>query len=345
MLGLLLGLAPVGPAHAATPDTQPAHVEGNVAVAPGSMQAVALGPDVFILSITEISSTRAHSVLTKVDPATDTVVGKLDLGLGSVSGNHGPGPLSAGAGSIWVTDFDRNVVDRVDPATMKLSARIRTGTSPTSVTVAFGSVWVSNEHDARMWRIDPSTNQVIARIQVDDPATYEHGGPYGLTHLAADGTGLLETIGSRGVVVRVSPSTNTVVATYGVSPAEDCGQVIPVAGGFWLDDIGCSWDVWHYSYATASIVGHFTTNGVGCMLSLSVIDGQAYVAGSLTTDASFDCLQNAITRLSPTGEVMAVRLLPAGPIPLIAGAWAVQSMFGDFWVESGGRHVLRIAAF
>ena len=265
VVGLLLATVPAGMAQASTHGTAPAHVDATVAVAVGSLQAVALGQHAYVLSINEISSSRAHSVVTEVDPTTNTKLRTLDLGLGSVSGNHTPGAIAAGAGSIWVTDFDRSVLDKIDPVTLTLTARIRTGVSPTSVAVAFGSVWVSHEHDARMWRIDPVTDAVTARIQVDDPTTYEHSAYGGLTHLAADSTGLLETIGSREVVVRVLPLTNSVVATYDVAPAEDCGQVVPVAGGFWLDDIGCSFDVWHFSYASASIVGHFTTDGAGCM--------------------------------------------------------------------------------
>jgi DNA-binding beta-propeller fold protein YncE len=349
-LALAAGLGPVGPALAgAVEQPAPAHVDATVSVAVGSLQTVALGDRAYVLSINELSSSsRTHSVVTEVDPATNTKIRTLDLGLGSVTGNHTLGAIAAGAGAVWVTDFDRNVLDKIDPTTLTVTARIRTGTSPTSVTVAFGSVWVSHEHDARMWRIDPSTDQVTARVQVDDPATYEHSAYNGLTHLAADSTGVLETIGSRDVVVRVSPTTNSVVATYDVSPAEDCGLVVPVPGGFWLDDIDCSWDVWHYSYSTQSIVGHFATDGAGCMFSLAAINGQIYVADSLLAPPpDYVCTVNTVQRLDSTGQVTATRVLPAWPgaIPPEAGTEAVQSLFGDFWVETGGRHVFRIAAF
>jgi len=341
---LALGFAPAaqaGAVGATSSSTPPAHVKARISVAAGSIQAVGLGQDVFVLSLNEISSSRQHSVLTEVDATTDAVVGKLDLGLGSVSGNGLPGPLAVGSGSLWVTDFQRNVLDRIDPASLALTAQIPTGVSPTSVVVAFGSVWVSHQHDARLWRIDPLTNRVVARIQVDDPKTYEHGGQYGLTHVAADSTGLLETIGSRDVVVRVSAVANRVVTTYDVAPAFDCGQVLPIAGGFWLDDASCSFDGFHYSFTAGAMVGHFTTNGAGCVLSASVVDGQVYVADSLSAPPpNYDCVDNAVQKLDTTGAVTATRVLPGAMY-----AWAVQELAGDFWVETGGRHVYRIAAF
>jgi hypothetical protein len=316
-------------------DAVPARVKATISVPPGPIQAVASGRHVFVLSQTELASARQHSILTEVDPITDAVVGKLDLGLGSVSDSELPGALAAGAGALWVTDYQRNVVDRIDPTSLRLVHQIPTGVSPSSVAIAFGSVWIAHQHDARLWRIDPLTDAVTARIQVDNPATYDHGND----HVGADSHGLLETIGSRHVVVRVSPTTNRVTATYDVAPAIACGPVLPVPGGFWLDDAPCSQELFHYDVSARSLVGHFTASG--CIYSASIINGRLYAATSLSAPPpDYPCVDIAVQELSPSGSVNVTRVLPQGQ-----ASWAVQSMFSDLWVETYPNTLYRIAAF
>jgi glyoxylase-like metal-dependent hydrolase (beta-lactamase superfamily II) len=155
-----------------------------------------------------ISSTE-NSVLTRVDPKTNTVTDKIPVG---------PQPrfLTAGAGSIWTLNQGDGTVSRVDVKTKTLVTHIALGAPGTggeigfgegyiwatvfeipisqidpatnkvvrqwmgpggdSIRAGFGSVWLSNLRQQNMWRIHP--NQLEAGVAVGSlPKTWQTGGP------------------------------------------------------------------------------------------------------------------------------------------------------------------------
>ena len=54
---------------------------------------------------------------------------------------------ATGAGSVWQTDYENDVLVRIDPVPGKVIASIPVGSAPTGVAVTAGSVWVADEHD------------------------------------------------------------------------------------------------------------------------------------------------------------------------------------------------------
>ena len=64
------------------------------------------------------------------------------------------------------TETYRDQVWRIDPASARVQARIATDRYPTLLTAGGGSVWVSQGEDGSVARIDPGTDVVVATIPV-----------------------------------------------------------------------------------------------------------------------------------------------------------------------------------
>jgi streptogramin lyase len=127
--------------------------------------------------------------IVRVDPTTNRVVGTLDLSYSpcaSLVADHG-GVWSAGGGcadvvgridartkgltalviephavglalafgSVWAAVIDSADVDRIDPRTGRVIARLHVGGTPVRLGVGFGSVWV-NDDNGRVLRIQPT---------------------------------------------------------------------------------------------------------------------------------------------------------------------------------------------
>jgi YVTN family beta-propeller protein len=85
-------------------------------------------------------------VVARIDPRTKTVTAR-------VVEPH-PVGLGLGFGSVWVAVLGAGFVDRIDPTTGRLTARLRVGGTPVRLSVGFGSVWV-NDDDGSVLRIEP----------------------------------------------------------------------------------------------------------------------------------------------------------------------------------------------
>ena len=111
---------------------------------------------------------------------------------------------TTGAGSVWQTDYENDVLVRIDPVTGKVVATIPVASAPAGVAVTEGSVWVANEHNGSVQRIDPATNKVVATIPVGPVA------PNGPQIMTAGPGGVWVGIQHTGQIVRVDAATNNV---------------------------------------------------------------------------------------------------------------------------------------
>src|ERR1044072_1826355 len=110
--------------------------------------------------------------LARVDLGTNAITDVIHLG-DPVFGSAGELAISPDA--VWGPKCDENEVDRIDPSTDTIVARIRVGTSPVGTLYAFGSIWVANSHGGSISRIDPSTNTVVATIPAGYPGAMRAG--------------------------------------------------------------------------------------------------------------------------------------------------------------------------
>jgi YVTN family beta-propeller protein len=134
---------------------------------------------------------------------------RVDLATGAVTGTF-PLPWmdygydATGAGSVWQTDYENNVLVRIDPVAGKVIKSIPVGLAPAGVAVTEGSVWVAEEHSGAVTRLDPATDLVIATISVGPTGS---AGPQILT---AGPGGVWVDIQNNHSVVRVDAATNKV---------------------------------------------------------------------------------------------------------------------------------------
>jgi YVTN family beta-propeller protein len=77
-----------------------------------------------------------------------------------------PCELTYGYGSLWVAT-QSGVLDRVDPKTGRVAAKITVGDTSYEPLVAFGSVWVTNRNSNTVSQVDPATNRVTRTIKTE----------------------------------------------------------------------------------------------------------------------------------------------------------------------------------
>ncbi|MBC7895196.1 MAG: YncE family protein [Cytophagaceae bacterium] len=128
------------------------------------------------------------------------------------------GAMSVAFGSLWVANCTDSSLYRIDVATAKVVATIRTGladpTGELSVATGAGSAWILSKASGTLSRIDPATNRVVAEIVV---APFSFAAVYGFDAVWVTNTGERGAPGT-GSVQRIDPRTNRVTATIPVGP-------------------------------------------------------------------------------------------------------------------------------
>ncbi|PWU25360.1 MAG: hypothetical protein C5B48_01685 [Candidatus Rokuibacteriota bacterium] len=85
----------------------------------------------------------------RIDPKTNRQSGTVGRALVAPLG------LAVGFGSLWVADLDAKAIDRINPRTARVVARLPVGGNPVRLAVGFGSVWVRDDA-GRVLRIKPA---------------------------------------------------------------------------------------------------------------------------------------------------------------------------------------------
>jgi virginiamycin B lyase len=113
--------------------------------------------------------------------------------------------------SVWVSNYPKNTVARLDPKTNKVIAMVPVGNKPCSgLTTGFGSLWVPLCGDQALARVDLKEGKVTVTITIG---------------IADSEGGLTQGAGSiwlvtdkKGTLARIDPATNKVVAEIQVPP-------------------------------------------------------------------------------------------------------------------------------
>jgi hypothetical protein len=120
-----------------------------------------------------------------------------------IGGNPTDGAYAAG--SLWVTDYERQQILRIDPARRRVIARVALEDGPDEIRAGGGRVWVSGpfaessvEGKSRIWSLDPATGALIARFETGYSvgiaplgdglwSARRANGPQAIDQLSADG--------------------------------------------------------------------------------------------------------------------------------------------------------------
>ena len=106
-----------------------------------------------------VALTNGQSIV-RLDPVTNTVVATARVGYAPC------GFLAADEAGVWSTGgCGGDVVARVDARTNRLTTRLDEP-FPVGIEIAFGSVWVAAGGSGSIDRIDPRTGRVVARLHI-----------------------------------------------------------------------------------------------------------------------------------------------------------------------------------
>jgi streptogramin lyase len=247
---------------------------------------------------------------------------RIDARTGAVAGPFGGGvwhDIVLAEGSLWVTDFDADLVRRLDAGTGRVQAvvRLARGSAPAGVAGAAGFVWVAAEHDGALLRIDPRTNRVAARIALVPPG---NRGPRAVA--AGLGSVWVDAPGAQAVF-RIDPRTSRIRAIVRFPLAiVPCGSIAVSPRAVWVG--GCF---------EGSRIGRIdpARNRVSAVLEvagetaqLRAVGDSVWVATSADPDHS---PVSTLLRLGPDNRASARYALPPD---FVAGGLTIA--FGSFWL-------------
>ncbi|HET7129906.1 MAG TPA: hypothetical protein VFJ93_12605 [Gaiellaceae bacterium] len=209
--------------------------------------------------------------------------------------------LGYGAGSMWIEDTSTSTVSRVSVATGKRTKAIKVGITPYDTTFAYGSAWTTAYTQGELERIDPVKNAVVHRWKL--PQATGAVGAFGSVWAA----------GSEGVI-RVDPVSHKLLAR------------IPIAGGAgWT--AASSDSVWVTTPAGVTRIDP-QTNEVSATVTLAgapylgdpdVVNGQVWIP---------QIRKNSIAVVDPASNAVA-QTIRAG-----VGPFVVTTIRGEAWVPS-----------
>ena len=112
---------------------------------------------------------------------------------------------------VWVSNFPKNSVTRIDPVANKIVETITVGKNPCSgLAAGLGSLWVPNCGDSTITRLSLQTGKTEATLPIGVPDS--EGG------LAVGAGSLWVMIDKKGTLARIDPATNKVVGEIYVAP-------------------------------------------------------------------------------------------------------------------------------
>ena len=112
---------------------------------------------------------------------------------------------------VWISNYPKNSVTRIDPKANKIVETITVGKNPCSgLAAGLGSLWVPNCGDSTVSRVNLKDGKVEATLPFGVPES--EGG------LATGAGSLWMMIDKNGTLARIDPATNKVVAEIRVAP-------------------------------------------------------------------------------------------------------------------------------
>jgi peptide/nickel transport system substrate-binding protein len=150
--------------------------------------------------------------VSRLDPSTGRPTASVDVG-------NGPSTITAGAGSLWVTNSADGTVTRIDPTTL-VPTTIPVGHGPAAIAINSAGAWIANAGDNAVVRVDTDTNAVAGKTPVGDRPTA----------VLATSTALWVANAGDGTVMRLDPRSGKVKKRihFGGTPnalARAAGQV------------------------------------------------------------------------------------------------------------------------
>ncbi len=163
-------------------------------------------------------------------------VGMIDAKETAITAQHpltsAPGPVVAGAGSVWVAHPGAGTVSRIRRSDDQVTV-LDVGTAPVGLAFGAGWLWVAGGEDGAVAQVDPASNRVIQRIAAGNGVRalgVGHGALWAAT--ALDGEIVRIGLGSGRVASRTAIGGQPVALAIGDdavwvaarSPGRSCGS-------------------------------------------------------------------------------------------------------------------------
>lgn len=227
--------------------------------------------------------------VSRIDPTTDDVVATVPV-------DGSPDQVAATTDAVWVTDGDHTLI-RIDPATNDVTATVDVASGPSGVAATEDAVWVASASAGEVSRIDPTTNDVVATVEVAFPESVAIAdGAVWVTGSGPAGKRAQETTPQDGIVSRIDPDTNEVVATVAIGPP---GGVAVAGGAVWVASGTYSAGKGAQDVVDPGVVSRIGADTNEVTVTLDVGDGAAGV--SATDDAVWVANQvdDTVSRIFP----------------------------------------------
>jgi serine/threonine-protein kinase len=189
-----------------------------------------------------------NNTLVRIDPNTNKIAAVITVGVGSVVSGTGPGDLAAGGNTIWVYNWLDHTVRAVDPRTNTVERIIAIGgfapTTGNSIAADTRGAWVLSATGGSgvLTRVRPGVAVPRAFAFGYEPLSVAVGP--GAVWVAAKSA-------TKEAVLRISPSTGTVLATVPLHGA-DIQSIAVGDGAVWALQGGA---ITRIDPATARITG------------------------------------------------------------------------------------------
>jgi streptogramin lyase len=247
--------------------------------------------------------------------------------------------LAEAAGRVWVTSFDGNELNEIDPTTNEVVHTYAMPEEPCGMVVDHGTLWIESpsmlvRFDAErrevidrfrieggvfglasapsgLWglsgrddvvlQLDPRSGRVVGRVEIEGP----------LTGLAVQGDAIW-TISGREAIVRIDPAAHAIVERFVLESYEPEGLAID-GNTLWVSS-SFEGDVLQVDARTGKVRDRITVDG---SLFGGVVVGDSYwVSGSNGTIYRVD---------ARSGELEGqVELVGFGPVPAAGNLWTVD---------------------
>src|SRR5262245_8934982 len=235
-----------------------------------------------------------------IDPNSGRVVDAVSVGTL-------PGPITSGAGSVWVGNrgADRTVT-RIDSRNRDVLGTITLDRrTPTGLAFGFGYVWVAHGRSGQLSRIDPQFGVASSPIDVGGTA---FGSPNGSV---AVGPGSVWAIFGDSSLARIEPAEGRVAerTRAGTAPA----GIVVGSGSVWVSNSGDA-EVGRYSPAAFTEAPLRTFPVGGRPWGIAAGEGAIWVANSD---------DDSVTRIDPASGRTEPIPVGRGPTAVAVGAHAV----------------------
>ena len=239
-----------------------------------------------------------------IDPRTNEIVGEVPVGVQ-------PGPVAAGAGSLWVGNVrDRNLT-RIDPARRAATATIGLGNrTPSGIAYGLGAVWVAHGVRGDVSRVDPQFDEAGT---VTSAGSTTFGSPFGSVAVAM---GFVWSVFGDSTLSQLDPAGE--VVAQGLAGTQPAGIVV-VGNSVFVTNSGDA-TVMRFNVRTYR-EGPTATYNVGRRpIGIVAFDDAVWVACSG---------DDVVWRIDPDSRAVLTIDVGDGPAALASGE-------GSVWVANAG---------